>query len=93
MEKTMVNEMENVLVEEVLGNEEVVVQVVQKNSFGKNALIVAALAGAGIALYKGGKKLVAKRKAKHPDADITGLDKDTKSSNEDVIDVEVEPAE
>lgn len=89
MEKTMVNEMENV-VEEVLGNEEVVVQVVQKNSFGKNAVIVAALAGAGVVLYKGGKKLVAKYKAKHPDANITDLNKDTKSSNEDVVDVEVE---
>lgn len=87
MENTMVNEvMENVVMEEVLGNnEEVVVEVVKKGNFGKNTLIVAGLTAAGIAAYKLGKKVYKKAKAKQKDADITNLNK-PEASDENVQD-------
>lgn len=69
MENTMVNEMETVVLEEVLGNNEEVVVEVVKSSFGKNALIVAGLTAAGYAAYKLGKKVYNKHKAKN-DVDI-----------------------
>lgn len=84
MENTMVNEvMENVVMEEVLGNNEEVVVEVAKGGFGKNALIVAGLTAAGIAAYKIGKKVYNKHKAKK-DVGITDLKHET--SEEDVQD-------
>ena len=55
MENIITNEN---IIEEVIGeNSEVVVEVVKKSSFGRNALIVAALAGVGIAAVKVVKKV------------------------------------
>lgn len=85
MENTMMNEMENVVMEEVLGNEEIVVEAVKKGGFGKNALLVAGLTAAGVVVYKLGKKVYNKRKAKQTDADITDLNK-PEASNENVQD-------
>lgn len=81
MENTMMNEMENVVMEEVLGNEEVVVEAVKKGGFGKNALLVAGLTAAGVVVYKLGKKVYNKRKAKQTDADITDLKSEASEEN------------
>lgn len=84
------NEMENVVLEEVLDNNEEVVANVTKGSFGKNALIVAGLAGASFAMYKLGKKVYKKIKArKDSDIDITDLNKSNTDTEENATQSEV----
>lgn len=80
MENTMVNEMNTVL-EEVVGNEEVVVEVVNKSNFGRNTLVVAAVAGAVALGYKAYKKVKKNKDAK--DADITNLKTDNDKNVEE----------